>query len=120
MLGERDRPTPEVEAAIRNLARDLEERRSAADEVAALVTGAAEGEDPEAFEAAIERGARERDLGLDLARRATDALVAASGGGAMDRSHPAQRLSREATFYLIQAQTGSLRAATLRRVAPGR
>jgi hypothetical protein len=29
----------------------------------------------------------------------------------------AQRLSREATFYLIQAQTGSLRGATLTRIA---
>ena len=35
----------------------------------------------------------------------TDALVAASGGGAISLEHPAQRLSREATFYLIQAQT---------------
>ncbi|MGZ5128578.1 MAG: acyl-CoA dehydrogenase family protein, partial [Actinomycetota bacterium] len=55
------------------------------------------------------------DRGLDLARRATDSLVAASGGGAMSLDHPAQRLSREATFYLIQAQTGDLRAATLAR-----
>ena len=33
----------------------------------------------------------------------------------MSLDHPAQRLSREATFYLIQAQTGALRAATLER-----
>ena len=33
----------------------------------------------------------------------------------MSLDHPAQRLSREATFYLIQAQTGDLRAATLAR-----
>ena len=44
--------------------------------------------------------------------------MAASGGGAMALSHPAQRLSREATFYLIQAQTGSLREATLRAGRP--
>ncbi len=68
-----------------------------------------------ALERAIAEGSAERDRGLDLARRATDALVAASGGGAMSLDHPAQRLSREATFYLIQAQTGDLRAATLAR-----
>jgi hypothetical protein len=50
-----------------------------------------------------------------LARRATDALIAASGGGSMDLGHPAQRLSREASFYLIQAQTAELRALALRR-----
>jgi hypothetical protein len=53
---------------------------------------------------------------LDLARRVTDALVAASGGGAISLSHPAQRLSREATFFLIQAQTADLRRATMHRV----
>ena len=40
-----------------------------------------------------------------LEGRATP-LVAACGGRAMSLDHPAQRLSREATFYLIQAQTG--------------
>ena len=52
---------------------------------------------------------------LDLARRATTALLAASGGGGMDLRHPAQRLAREAAFYVIQAQTADGRAATLRR-----
>jgi alkylation response protein AidB-like acyl-CoA dehydrogenase len=52
---------------------------------------------------------------LDLARRSTTALLAASGGGGMDLGHPAQRLAREATFYVIQAQTADGRAATLRR-----
>ena len=65
----------------------------------------------------LAEGAAERDRGLDLARRATDALVAASGGGAMSLAHPAQRLSREATFFLIQAQTGDLRHASLVRLA---
>lgn len=51
---------------------------------------------------------------LHLARRATTALLAASGGGGMDLDHPAQRLARESDFYVIQAQTGDGRAATLR------
>jgi len=51
---------------------------------------------------------------LDLAQRATTALLAASGGGGLELSHPAQRLAREAMFYVIQAQTGDGRKATLR------
>jgi hypothetical protein len=35
----------------------------------------------------------------------------------MSLGHPAQRLSREAGFYLIQAQTAELRAASLARLA---
>ena len=38
------------------------------------------------------------------------------GGGGMDLSHPAQRLMREADFYVIQAQTADGRAATLRSI----
>lgn len=53
---------------------------------------------------------------LHLARRATTALLAATGGGGMDLSHPAQRLAREADFYVIQAQTADGRTATLRSV----
>ena len=53
---------------------------------------------------------------LHLARRATTALIAAAGGRGMDLGHPAQRLAREADFYVIQAQTADGRAATLRSV----
>jgi alkylation response protein AidB-like acyl-CoA dehydrogenase len=53
---------------------------------------------------------------LDLAQRASLALIAAVGGRAMTRSHPAQRLAREAAFYAVQAQTGAIRAATLARL----
>jgi hypothetical protein len=53
---------------------------------------------------------------LDLARRSTTALLAATGGRGMDLGHPAQRLAREADFYVIQAQTVDGRAATLRSV----
>ena len=94
----------------------LEERRIAADARSAEIAAAVVADDAaEALARALAEGSAERDRGLDLARRATDALVAASGGGAMSLDHPAQRLSREATFYLIQAQTGDLRAATLAR-----
>ena len=54
---------------------------------------------------------------LDLARRSTTALLAAVGGRGMELSHPAQRLAREADFYVIQAQTADGRAATLRAAA---
>ena len=57
-----------------------------------------------------------RAWSLELAVRAALALVAATGGRAMERSHPAQRLLREAAFYAIQAQTRPLRAATLDRL----
>lgn len=50
---------------------------------------------------------------LDLGHRATTALLAAIGGGGMDLGHPAQRLAREAAFYVIQAQTADGRSATL-------
>jgi alkylation response protein AidB-like acyl-CoA dehydrogenase len=53
---------------------------------------------------------------LDLGRRATTALLAASGGAGMDIGHPAQRLAREAAFYVIQAQTADGRSATLRSI----
>ena len=107
---------------------ELAERRAAADLLAAEVAAAMPtttdlmSDEPldvptdDRFSDAIAAGTAERDRGLDLARRATDALVVATGGEAMSLEHPAQRLSREATFYLIQAQTGELRAATLARL----
>ena len=53
---------------------------------------------------------------LDLARRSTTALLASVGGAGMDLAHPAQRLAREADFYVIQAQTADGRTATLRSI----
>ena len=122
LLGEGPRNAVVSEVAS-TLASELAERRAAADRVAAAVAAvvaeAVSANDGEPFDAAIAQGAAERDRGLDLSRRATDALVAATGGRAISLEHPAQRLSREATFYLIQAQTGELRAASLARaVAP--
>ena len=112
-----DRPGgPGVAQAASGLGEELQERREAADRVSASIAAVMAGGDGQ-IDAAVAAGAAERDRGLDLARRATDALVAATGGGAMSLEHPAQRLSREATFFLIQAQTDDLRTASLSRLA---
>jgi alkylation response protein AidB-like acyl-CoA dehydrogenase len=66
--------------------------------------------------ASIEAMSEHRATCLELAGRSTTALLASVGGAGMDLSHPAQRLAREATFYVIQAQTGDGRDATLRSV----
>jgi alkylation response protein AidB-like acyl-CoA dehydrogenase len=97
----------------------LDERRTAADRRSAEIASALGSGDEARLAVAIAEGTAERDRGLDLARRSTDALIAASGGGAMSLDHPAQRLSREASFYLIQAQTRELRAASLARATRG-
>jgi alkylation response protein AidB-like acyl-CoA dehydrogenase len=109
-------PGPGVAEATSALGDELQERREAADRVSASIARLM-GEGIGDIDRALAAGAAERDRGLDLARRATDALVAATGGGAMSLDHPAQRLSREATFFLIQAQTGDLREASLARLA---
>ncbi len=49
----------------------------------------------------------------------TAALLAAVGGRGMERSHPAQRLHREAGFYVVQAQNAAGRKALLDRVEAG-
>ena len=49
---------------------------------------------------------------LRLARSATAALLAATGGRGMSLPHPAQRMAHEADFWVIQAQTGAGRATT--------
>ena len=46
----------------------------------------------------------------------TAALLAAVGGGGMERGHPAQRLHREAGFYVVQAQNAAGRKALLDEV----
>ena len=56
---------------------------------------------------------------LAALQRLTTALVAATGGAAMARTDPAQRLAREALFYVIQAQSPDGRAATLAHLGPG-
>ena len=63
---------------------------------------------------AIAAASDHRAACLGLGRRATSTLLAAVGGAGMNLAHPAQRLAREADFYVIQAQTTDGRAAVLR------
>ena len=90
------------------LGNELRHRWARDDEILAALS------DPSDIDA-VEAASDHRAACLDLARRATTALLAAVGGAGMDLSHPAQRLAREATFYVIQAQTADGREATLRR-----
>ncbi len=62
-----------------------------------------------------ELGRREelRAASLELAVRASSALVAARAGGAMRLGDPAQRWAREALFQQVQAQTAAGRAAAI-------
>ncbi|MFH7596113.1 acyl-CoA dehydrogenase family protein [Streptomyces racemochromogenes] len=55
-----------------------------------------------------------RAAALDLAVRSAAACVAVAGGRAIQYGHTAGRLSREAQFHLIQAQTTPLRTETAR------
>jgi alkylation response protein AidB-like acyl-CoA dehydrogenase len=95
-------------SAGETLADELEARWGVDSDVLDAMVG---GED------VIDAASDHRAACLDLARRATTALLAAVGGRGMDLAHPAQRLAREADFYVIQAQTADGRAATLRSVA---
>jgi alkylation response protein AidB-like acyl-CoA dehydrogenase len=95
----------------RRLAGELERCRSESYALADV-----EGEDrysPEHLARLVEA----RAWSLELAVRCATARVAATGGRAMERANPAQRLLREAAFFTIQAQTRTLREATLRRLA---
>ncbi|MFD8979325.1 acyl-CoA dehydrogenase [Streptomyces sp. NPDC059564] len=57
-----------------------------------------------------------RAASLDLAVRGAAACVAVAGGRAIQFGHTAGRLSREAQFHLIQAQTTPLRTETAHRL----
>ncbi len=98
---------PGVAAAAVALAAELRRRWDADD---ALIDALAAGDD------VVVEASDHRAACLALARRSTTALLAAVGGRGMDLSHPAQRLAREADFYVIQAQTADGRAATLRSI----
>ena len=54
-----------------------------------------------------------RALAVLEVNRCTQAFIASVAGTAMLLDHPAQRLHREAAFYLVQAQTTAIRRATL-------
>ena len=68
--------------------------------------------EPEFFPNAVQLRAH----AIDLAVRAATAAVAANSGAANNLSHPAQRLYREAMFYVVQAQTTEVMDATLARL----
>lgn len=73
-------------------------------------------DDVDALDAVPDRLA-ERAHGLQLLTTAATALVAAGAGASMSRTHPNQRLAREALFHLVQGQTQQVRGATLSRFA---
>ena len=60
-----------------------------------------------------------RAAALDLAARATQAVVVARSGGAMLTGCSAERRVREAMFLQVQAQTADVRAAQLRLIRTG-
>jgi len=62
--------------------------------------------------------AASRTAALLAVQRLTTALLAASGGAAIEHGHVAQRLGREALFYVIQGQSPDGKAATLDGLNP--
>ena len=74
---------------------------------------AAESAAAGASDAFVEAASAHRTRCLELGRSASTVLLAASGGRGMALAHPAQRLVREAAFYVIQAMTEDGRRAAL-------
>lgn len=97
-------------AAVEAAGRLAGEHAAAVARYDALLDAIAGGGD--VLEAASEHRARL----IHLAKRSSMALLAAVGGRGMDLAHPAQRLAREADFFVIQAQTADGRTATLRGI----
>ena len=83
----------------------------------ALAGGKLDANSPEYTEL-IETVATARADTVLATQKLSTALLAATGGAAMELGHSAQRLSREALFYVIQAQSGDGRAAMLARLGP--
>lgn len=112
-------------AAVRVLAAAAEKRNIPAVRQAATSFGA-EWDDLKAnIEAWIPRTAEPgffekavqlRAWCIEFGVRAAHAAVASVSGAANLRSHPAQRLLREAMFYTVQAQTQEVMEATLERL----
>lgn len=100
---------PELEGIIRSFTDECREIRAAA---YALADIANEANGPERL--------RLRAASLDLALRATTAVVVARSGSAMLRGTSAERRVREAMFLQVQAQTAQSRAAGLERLSRGR
>ena len=105
-----DRTTKEVAAALEG---ELTRSRQGAYDLADAPMPDQPGR---ALDAHLARLVEARVSNLEIAQKASTALVTALGGGAMTRTHPAQRLAREALFYVVQAQTDAIRRATLTRL----
>ncbi|MFV0525745.1 MAG: acyl-CoA dehydrogenase family protein [Acidimicrobiales bacterium] len=104
---------PEVAAVLEVDQEDLAARA----ERATGGIGTAVPEDGDALVGTL--AALRAEVVLAAQRLAAGAMAAAGGRGA-ELAHPAQRLGREALFYVIQAQSGEGRLATLAAVADAR
>jgi hypothetical protein len=122
----RSNASPHTFGLLRSVTDELRrtgEQRAMAEAVdlAADLAGAAVGLRREAYALVdevppvqeVERREQLRAASLELAVRATGALVTARAGASMRLSDPAQRWAREALFHLVQAQTAAGRAAGL-------
>lgn len=100
------RNIPAVRRAATSFGAELEDLHATIEEWIARTA------EPGFFEKAVELRAWCIEFGV----RAAHAAVASVSGAANLRSHPAQRLLREAMFYTIQAQTQEVMEATLERL----
>ncbi|MFK8023392.1 MAG: hypothetical protein AB8G26_05440 [Ilumatobacter sp.] len=109
---------PEAGETAQRLSDEIVERWAIDDDMltaaASTPMSVVDSADRAALETFVADASDHRAACLDIGRRATTALLAACGGAGMDLAHPAQRLARESTFYVIQAQTADGRSATLR------
>lgn len=113
-LGVGDRAMSQLRSIAPGLATDLEPFWAG---VGARAEAASRAVDDATADVAAVAAARAETL--MAVQRMTTALLAAAGGGAMERSHPAQRLSREALFYVIQAQSADGRKAIFDNLTAG-
>ena len=119
-LGIGDRAMAELSATSPDVAASMSswwvDQHEAAEAQCALVDQAIEANAID--DALVEQTAAARTSALLAVQRLTTTLLAASGGGAIERGHVAQRLSREALFYVIQAQSPDGKASTLNALMP--
>jgi alkylation response protein AidB-like acyl-CoA dehydrogenase len=118
LLGERAEATHDARTrdTARALATEVARSRHTAYRLADMPLPTEPGD---SLEIHLARMVEARVSNLEIARTASHALVTAVGGGAMARTHPAQRLAREAMFYFVQAQTPPIKEASLRRLKGG-
>ncbi|HLJ54358.1 MAG TPA: acyl-CoA dehydrogenase family protein [Chthonomonadaceae bacterium] len=101
------RPIPAIKRAAEAFGAEWDELRG---QIEAAIP---HGGEPDQFDT----GVRLRAWSIEFAVRAAHAAVTSVSGAANLRSHPAQRLLREAMFYTIQAQTEEVMTATLERLS---